>query len=124
VETHALAPLIKAAEKTHLESHKKMGLWFQISKNNPRAKHQQIIGCMWVYVYKTDKHGRFVKIKARLMIRDNQQQIDQNEETYAATLAGRSFRTLIAIAACFDLKCCNITSLMHSYMQNLTKMCL
>jgi hypothetical protein len=45
-EIHALAPLIKAAEKTHLESHKKMGLWFQISKNDPGAKHQQIIECM------------------------------------------------------------------------------
>jgi hypothetical protein len=45
-----------------------------------------------------------MKIKARLVVRDDQQQIDQNEETYAATLAGRSFQTLIAIAACFDLK--------------------
>jgi hypothetical protein len=104
VEIYALAPLIKAAEKTHLESHKKMGSWFQISKNDPRAKHQQIIGCMWVYVYKTDKHGRFVKIKARLVVRGDQQQRDQNEETYAAILAGRSFRTLIAIAACFDFE--------------------
>jgi N-acetylglutamate synthase-like GNAT family acetyltransferase len=69
VETHALAFLIKAAEKTHLESQKKMGLRSQISKNDLRAKHQQIIGCMWVYVYKTDKHGRFVKVKARLVVR-------------------------------------------------------
>ena len=59
---------------------------------------------MWVYVYKFDKHGRFNKCKARLVVRGDQQIKSIHEETYAATLAGRSFRTLIAIAARFDLE--------------------
>jgi hypothetical protein len=57
-----------------------------------------------VYIYKTDKHGRFVKIKARLVVQGDQQHIRQDEKTYAATLAGRLFRTLIAIAARFRLQ--------------------
>jgi hypothetical protein len=58
---------------------------------------------MWVYTYKIDKYGRFVKIKARLIVRGDQQHIRQDEKTYAVTLAGRLFRILIAIAARFRL---------------------
>src|SRR5271156_4515611 len=59
---------------------------------------------MWVYVYKFDKHGKLVKCKARLVIRGDQQAKGNQEATYASTLAGRSFRTLMAIAARFDLE--------------------
>lgn len=59
---------------------------------------------MWVYTYKSDKHGRFQKCKARLVVRGDQQAKSIHEETYASTLAGRSFRTLMAIAARFDLE--------------------
>jgi hypothetical protein len=57
-----------------------------------------------MYTYKTDKHGKFVKIKARLIVQGDQQHIRQDEETYATTLAGKLFRTLIAIAARFQLQ--------------------
>ncbi|RYC78724.1 hypothetical protein BFJ63_vAg18401 [Fusarium oxysporum f. sp. narcissi] len=40
----------------------------------------------------------------RLVVRGDQQLEPIHEETYAATLAGRSFRTLMAIAARFDLE--------------------
>jgi hypothetical protein len=56
------------------------------------------------YVYKFDKHGRFVKAKARLVVRGDQQLRGAYENTYAATLAGRSFRAIMAIAARFDLE--------------------
>lgn len=62
-----------------------------------------MLGCHWVYTYKLDKHVRLKKIKARLVIRGEQLPWD-DRETYAATLAGMSFRTLIAIANSFD--CC------------------
>jgi hypothetical protein len=54
-----------------------------------------------VYTYKLDKHGRFLKVKARLVVRGDQQTRD-GRDTYAATLAGISFRTLVAIANRFD----------------------
>ena len=63
-----------------------------------------MLDCKWVYVYKFDKHSRFLKTKARLVVRGDQQAKSLTENTYAATLAGRSFRTIIAIAARFDLE--------------------
>jgi hypothetical protein len=59
---------------------------------------------MWVYVYKFNKHGRFVKCKARLVVRGDQEAKNITEDTFASTLAGKSFRTLIAIAARFNLE--------------------
>jgi hypothetical protein len=57
----------------------------------------------WVFKYKTDKHGFLTKFKARLCVRGDLQPLD-DKETYAATLAGRSFRVLMAIAAKFQLE--------------------
>jgi hypothetical protein len=59
---------------------------------------------MWVYTYKLDKHHRLIKCKARLVVRGDQQRNITAQDTYAATLAGRSFRMLMAIAAKFDLE--------------------
>src|SRR6478609_6903204 len=68
------------------------------------AAGKELLDCMWVYVYKFDKHGWFTKCKARLVVRGDQQAKSTHEDTYASTLAGRSFRTLMAIAARFDLE--------------------
>jgi hypothetical protein len=100
LRTHAFGALFEQAELDHLESHRKLCSWTEI----PRAQGKQIIDSMWVYVYKCDKHGRFQKCKARLVVRGDQESKASSGETYAATLAGRSFRTLIAIAARFDLE--------------------
>jgi hypothetical protein len=57
----------------------------------------------WVFKYKFDKHGFLQKFKARLCVRGDLQPYS-HKETYAATLAGRSFRVLMAITAKFDLE--------------------
>ncbi|KAG6999890.1 Retrovirus-related Pol polyprotein from transposon TNT [Fusarium oxysporum f. sp. conglutinans] len=101
---HPFGKLFQKAEEDHLQSHKEMKSWTEIRAKDPRASEQQVLGCMWVYVYKFDKHGRFQKCKARLVVRGDQQAKGRLQETYAATLAGRSFRTLVAIAAKFDLE--------------------
>ena len=36
------------------------------------AKEIKILDCKWVYVYKFDKYGRFIKYKVRLVIRGDQ----------------------------------------------------
>ena len=59
---------------------------------------------MWLYVYKFDKRGRLAKCKARLVVRGDQQAKSTIGDTYAATLAARSFRVFMAIAARFDLE--------------------
>jgi hypothetical protein len=101
---HPMGTLFEEAEAIHLHSHEEMKSWTEIPRYDTRARGNQILDCMWVYVYKFDKHGRFQKCKARLVVRGDQQVKNIHEETYAATLAGRSFRTLMAIAARFDLE--------------------
>jgi len=49
------------------------------------------------------KHGFLIRFKARLCVRGDLQ-LPNNKETYAATLAGRTFRVLMAITAKFDLE--------------------
>jgi hypothetical protein len=60
---------------------------------------EQILDCRWVYTYKLDKHHRLIKCKARLVGRGDQQRDITAQDTYAATLAGRSFRLLMSISA-------------------------
>jgi hypothetical protein len=104
LEEHFMGNLFKQAELDHLKSHEIMNSWLEINSRDPRTKGHKVLDCKWVYVYKFDKHGRFQKTKARLVVRGDQQAKSLTENTYAATLAGRSFRTLIAIAARFDLE--------------------
>ncbi|PQM43552.1 hypothetical protein VC83_09679 [Pseudogymnoascus destructans] len=58
---------------------------------------------MWVFTYKFDNSGFLVKYKARLVVRGDLQRYSIHDETYAATLASRTFRALMAITAYFDL---------------------
>lgn len=79
-----------------------MGTWDVVDQQ--AAKGKQILDCMWVYLYKFNKHGWIQKCKARLVVRGDQQLKLAVGSTYASTLAGRSFRALMAIAARFDLE--------------------
>jgi hypothetical protein len=101
-KTHPFGKLFEEAEEEHLKSHKEMRSWIEVASSE--AKGHQVLDCMWVYVYKLNKHGFFRKCKARLVVRGDQQPTDGQADTYAATLAGRSFRALIAIATRFDLE--------------------
>lgn len=66
------------------------------------AEPHQVLPLTWVFKYKFDTDGYLTKYKARLCVRGDLQTTD--EETYAATLAARTFRALMAIAAAFDLE--------------------
>jgi hypothetical protein len=67
------------------------------------TKGQQILGCIWVFKYKLDKHGNLQKCKARLVVCGNQQAAE-DLFTRATTLASTTFRTLMAMTARFDLE--------------------
>ena len=58
---------------------------------------------MWVYTYKVDQDGAFIKCKVRLVVRGDQQKPSE-QETYVVTLAARLFRILMAITARFNLE--------------------
>jgi hypothetical protein len=57
----------------------------------------------WVFKYKYNKHGFLTKFKARVCVRGDLQPPSE-KETYAATLAAKSFRILMALAARWDLQ--------------------
>jgi hypothetical protein len=56
---------------------------------------------MWVFTYKFNEDGYLLKYKARLVVRGDLQ--EQYGDTYAATLAARLFRALMALACAFNL---------------------
>ena len=104
LEDHPMGNLFKEAEEAHLASHLQMKSWSEVPIKKIRLTGQQILDCMWVYTYKLDKHHRLLKCKARLVVRGDQQRNITSQDTYAATLASRSFRMLMAIAAHLDLE--------------------
>ncbi|QGA15008.1 hypothetical protein EYB26_002664 [Talaromyces marneffei] len=85
LKTHELGALFSEAEKEHLRSHQPTKSWSKVP-------------------YSYAKEGRLLKCKARLVVRGDQQVGLNQGDTYAATLAARSFRTFMAIAARFDLE--------------------
>src|SRR5205814_932149 len=56
----------------------------------------------WVFTYKFDQEGYLTKYKARICVREDCQPISL-QETYAATLAFRVFRVLMALTVVFGL---------------------
>jgi hypothetical protein len=66
------------------------------------ADRTDAVPLMWVFTYKFDEDGYLLKHKARLVVRGDLQ--EQYGDTYAATLAARLFRALMALACAFNLK--------------------
>jgi len=59
---------------------------------------------IWIFTYKFDKDGYLERFKARLCVRGDLQQDSLYKDNCAATLAGKLFRAIMAIAAAFDLE--------------------
>ena len=101
LEQHPLRKAFEEAQRQHLQEHSRKGSWQVVERR--QAKDHQILSSMWVFIYKTDKHGFLVKCKARLVVCGNQQKLG-DLPTRATTLAGNTLRTLLAISAKFDLE--------------------
>jgi Reverse transcriptase (RNA-dependent DNA polymerase) len=100
LEKHPLKEAFKEAQKQHLQEHSRKGSRQVIDRK--LATGHQDLSSMWVFTYKTDKHGFLVKCRARIVVCGNQQKRLGDLPTRATTLASNTLRTLMAIAAKFD----------------------
>jgi hypothetical protein len=75
---------------------------FGHTEQSKATADSEVLPLMWIFNYKTDGDGYLSRFKARLVVRGDLQAPLDN--TYAATLAIRNFRALIAIANYFDLE--------------------
>lgn len=57
-----------------------------------------------MFKYKSDENGFLTRFKARICVCGDLQIIEDKEDVRAITLVARTLRTLLAIAAAFDLE--------------------
>ena len=69
----------------------------------PTPANVRPIPMKWVFTYKFDEGGYLTKFKARIVVRGDKQD-PSDEETYAATLAFRILRFLMALVTAFGLE--------------------
>jgi hypothetical protein len=105
VQRHPHAVGFNKAILTEISALRAKGTWTEIPVNEVAEKVPKgkvIIPIMLIFKYKFDENGFLIKYKARLVARDDMQHTNQN--TYAATLAARIFRVLMALTAVFNLE--------------------
>src|SRR5437667_9240596 len=86
--------------QTKLQALERHGTWRPVSRP---STHVKVLPLTWVFKYKFDDDGLVTKFKAHICIRGDLQ-FRNNDDTYAAPLATRSFRLLMALTAKFDLE--------------------
>jgi hypothetical protein len=94
------AQFIEAA-KAEIQTQIAAETWRVVDRASARGRPLPL---KWVFTYKCDEDGYLIKVKARLVVRGDLQAKDSLHSTYAATLAARSFRLAMAIAAEFDME--------------------
>ena len=102
LKSHSYKMKFMKVQQAHLKSHHhQMQIFYEI--NWKHAKKHQVLHCMWVFVYKTNKHDYLQKCKARLVICENQQ-AHEDLSIRATTLASMMFQVLMSIITKFNLK--------------------
>ena len=90
------------AMQVEIKALKEKKTWREVSYDHAVKAGKKAIPTRWVYKYKFDQEGFLLKYKARLCARGDLQYTAQN--TFAATLASRIFRTMMALMAAWDLE--------------------
>lgn len=96
---HPLWSSIETAIQKEYTSIESQGVFELVDQDS----EMKAIPLKWVFAYKFDSEGYMVKVKARLCVRGDKQEVN-DLDTYAATLAAETMRFLFAIAAYFDLE--------------------
>jgi hypothetical protein len=103
LKQHPHAADFLAAAQTEFTSLQRKGM-FESIHLTPQIASQTVLPLLWVYTYKFDTDGYLLKYKARVCVRGDLQPQSNLHDTYAATLAAKVFRLLMAIIAYFDLE--------------------
>ena len=99
--THAFGKQFLQALHKEWNSLREKGCFRKTDKTKITAD-AEVLPLMWVFSYKTGENGFLASFKARLVVRGDLE--EPLENTYAATLAIRNFRVLVAIANYFNLE--------------------
>ncbi len=64
----------------------------------------KLISLKWIFIYKSNSDDFLFKYKARIMIRDALQKVNNAQNVYAATFASKIFRMMMTFVVDFHLK--------------------
>jgi hypothetical protein len=64
----------------------------------------KLISLKWIFIYKSDSNDFLFKYKARIMICDDLQKINNAQNVYAATFALKIFRMMMILVVNFHFK--------------------
>ena len=101
LRNHPHADGFRRAMETEIAALISKGTWTEVPHQTANSTPPSI-PTTWVFKYKFDEEGFLTKYKARLCARGDLQKTQQ--DTYAATLAARIFRALMALVNAFDLE--------------------
>jgi hypothetical protein len=75
-------------------------IWEIVDKKN----NYKLISFKWIFIYKFDFDDFFFKYKARIMIRDDLQKVNNVQNVYVATFASKIFRMMMTFVVDFHFK--------------------
>jgi hypothetical protein len=73
-------------------------------KIDDKRDDYKLISLKWIFIYKFDSNDFLFKYKARIVIRDDLQKINNAQNVYAATFASKIFRMMMIFVVDFHLK--------------------
>jgi hypothetical protein len=64
----------------------------------------KLISLKWIFIYKFDSNDSLFKYKARIVIRDDLQKVNNVQNVYASTFASKIFRMMMTLIVDFHFK--------------------
>ena len=101
LQTHPFGAQFEADAELEIANLEARECWRQVPSEETQGNHLPL---MWVFTYKVDSDGHIIRCRSRIVVRGDLQDEQTIVSTYAATLAARSFRISMALAAHFDLE--------------------